>query len=263
MTYKICQVIFSTNRIEYLTKTLMAQRNLDFTGCDVHRIFIDDFPKDRNNMMISALVQSFGYTELHLHPVNQGLSVTWTNFWNSIKDQNYDYIWHQEDDVEITEPIKIVELIDLLKADPGLSQIILKRQPWYFHETESQPLDTDTIHGNFRYERGGVLFSPIASLYPIDRARFNYNEWYTSKYPEEPTLHGAKLNEGYIGKALVEEQGLVNCLVKNSQGKNLIRHIGEWFVGQRVLPTDPGYEQFAKYHPETKYYSTTGDLYDK
>jgi hypothetical protein len=263
MTYKICQAIFSTNRIEYLTRTLIAQKNLDFTGCEVDRIFIDDFPKDRNNVMIAALAKTFGYNELILHQVNQGLSVTWAEFWDLIQTRNYDYVWNQEDDVEIVESVKILDLIELLQADPSISQVTLKRQPWYFHETESVALASDGIFKNFRYEKGGVLFSPIASLYPIDRAKFNYNQWYQNSYPEEPGLHTAKYNEGYIGKALAENFGMVNALIKNQQGSNLINHIGEWFVGQRVLKTDPGYEQFARYDPETRYYSTTGDLYDK
>jgi hypothetical protein len=263
MTYKICQAIFSTNRIEYLTKTLVAQRNLDFTGCSVDRIFIDDFPKNRNDLIIETLAKTFGYNEIFLHQVNQGLSVTWSEFWDLIKDRNYDYVWNQEDDVEVIEPVKILDLIELLQHDPSLSQVTLKRQPWYFHETESVALESDGIFKDFRYEKGGVLFSPIASLYPIDRVRFDYNQWYKNNHPVEPILHNAKYNEGYIGKALLNNFGMVNALIKNKAGNNLINHIGEWFVGQRVLKTDPGYEIFAHYDPETRYYSTTGDLYDK
>ena len=100
MTYKICQVIFSTNRLEYLTRTLRAQRNLNYYGCEVHKIFIDDYPKTRNDLMITELVKLYGYNEINLHPENLGLSVTWSQFWDLMKERDYDYIWHQEDDVD-------------------------------------------------------------------------------------------------------------------------------------------------------------------
>ena len=101
MTYKICQVIFSTNRLDYLIPTLKSQANLNFYGCEVHKIFIDDYPKTRNDLLITELVKLYGYDEIILHEKNEGLSVTWSQFWDLIKDRDYDYIWHQEDDVEI------------------------------------------------------------------------------------------------------------------------------------------------------------------
>jgi len=259
---KICQIIFSTNRIEYLTKTLAAQQRLDFTGCEVDKIFIDDFPKDRNNVMIKTLVNSYGYNEVYLHEKNLGLSVTWTEFWNLIRNRDYDYIWHQEDDVEISEPIKIMDLIELLQSDPQLSQVVLKRQPWYFHEKPSEALPTDRFYKNFRYEPESALFSPLASLYSIDIVRFDIHNWFKENYPNE-TYHTINYNEGMIGKCLLEHRGLLSAYIKNSQGGHLCNHIGEYFVGKRVLPNEPHYDQFARFDPEKKYYSTNGVEYNK
>ena len=98
---KICQVIFSTNRLEYLTKTLQGQKNLDFSDHQVDKIFFDDYPKDRNDSLVKQLVNLYGYEEIYLHKENIGLSATWTEFFNLIKSRYYDHIWHQEDDVEI------------------------------------------------------------------------------------------------------------------------------------------------------------------
>jgi hypothetical protein len=39
---------------------------------------------------------------------------------------------------------------------------------------------------------------------------------------------------------------------------NLINHIGEYFVGKRVLSNEPGYDQFARYDPLKKYNSKSG-----
>jgi hypothetical protein len=258
---KICQVIFSTNRVEYLTRTLHSQMLLNFDGCEVDKIFIDDYPLGRNNSTISALVSSFGYKEIYLHENNLGLSVTWTEFWNLIKDRNYDYVWHQEDDVEILQPIKILDLIELLEQNPILSQVVLKRQAWYPDESNPTALGDDIIYKNYRLEKFYILiFSPMASLYSMDRVRFPYSDWYGQFYPST-NWSKINLNEGMIGKALYEDRKLMSGHLKSSSGDNLVNHIGDYFVGKRVLPDEPHYDQFSRYDPNKKYCSKTGKEY--
>jgi len=250
MTYKICQIIFSTNRLEYLIPTLEAQKNLNFYGCQVDKIFIDDYPKTRNNSMIRELVKLYGYEELYLHKENQGLSLTWTETWNLIKDRGYDYIWHQEDDVEILEPVLITDLIEILEKNPNISQVKLERQAWYSHEVDPAPSPDDTIYKNFRFQRNSYIFSPMASLCSARILNIPYKQFYSHN-----------LNEGLIGQILGTHYGMLSANVKNFHGKNIIRHIGNWFVGKRVLPNEPGYEQFGHFNPDIKYNSKDGSLY--
>ena len=251
MSYKICQVIFSTNRLEYLKKTLRAQSNLNFYGCEVHKIFIDDYPKTRNDLMITDLVKLYGYNEIILHPENLGLSVTWSEFWELIKDRDYDYVFHMEDDVEILEPVLVTDLIEILERDQTISQVQLARQAWYPNETDPIPTSDDQIYKNFRYLKNSLIFSPMASLYSLRLTKFPYRRYYDFN-----------LNEGLVGKTLHEHLGLVSANVRNFYGKNIIRHIGDWFVGKRVLPNEPNYELFAKYDPDIKYNSKDGSEYN-
>jgi hypothetical protein len=250
MTYKICQIIFSTNRLEYLIPTLKAQKNLNFYGCDVHKIFIDDYPKTRNNLLIRELVKLYGYEEIHLHEQNQGLSSTWSETWDMIKNRGYDYIWHQEDDVEILEPVLITDLIEILEKNPDISQVQLARQAWYHHEVDPVAMPEDIVYKNFRYQKNNYIFSPMASLY-------------SSKIVDIPyrSFHDFNLNEGLIGNVLGTHYKMTSANVKNFYGKNIIRHIGNWFVGKRVLPNEPGYEQFGHFNPDIKYNSKDGSLY--
>lgn len=247
---KICQVVFSTNRLEYLIPTLKAQQNLNFYGCEVHKIFIDDYPKTRNDPMLTELVKLYGYDEIILHKENKGLSVTWTEFWNLVKERDYDYIFHQEDDVIVLEPVLITDLIEILERDKSISQVQLARQAWYSNETDPKKEPTDTIYKNYRYTKQSAIFSPMASLYSIDKTRVDYSAHYNFN-----------LNEGLVGKVLFEQHGLLSANVKNYHGKNIIEHIGNWFVGKRVLPGEPNYEQFAKYNPDIKYNSKDGSEY--
>lgn len=248
--YNICQVIFSTNRLEFLIPTLRSQKNLNFYGCNVEKIFIDDFPKKRNNNLLKLLVNSFGYNEIYLHEENKGLSVTWTELWELISKRNYDYVFHQEDDIEILEPILITDLIEIIEKNKDISQVQLSRQAWYHDEKDPKPEDDDIIYKNFRYKKGHCIFSPMASLYHLDITKINYKQFYDFN-----------LNEGLIGKVLLDNFSKTSANIKNYYGKNIIRHIGEWTIGKRILPGEPGYENWSYMDPEIKYDSRFGNLY--
>lgn len=261
--YKICLCVFSTNRPEYLSRTLEAQKHLDFTGCEVHRMLFDDFPKGRDDGAIVKLAQSYGYTEIYLHQENMSIGATWEHFWNTIRDRDYDYVLHQEDDVEILERVAVTDMIDFFQTIPRLSQVVLKRQPWYSHEKPSEALPGDVVFKGFRgeFSPAQVYFTPISSLYPMDRVRFDYHAWYRKFYSTEPIFHTANINEALIGKALLESGNLRSMHLKNSAGKNIISHIGEYTVGKKLLPHEPGYAIFAGLDPEVRYVSNTNQPY--
>jgi len=251
MIYKICQVIFSTNRLQYLTKTLTSQTKLDFEGCEVDKIFIDDYPKGRNDMLITALVKSFGYNETILHKENQGITKTWQEFYTLIKDRNYDYIWQQEDDAEIVHPIKIVDLIDILKQDRTLSQLQLKRNNWYAYETEAVMCkDDDLILNNYRYEKATPWFWMMAALYPAWISR-------------EPILAatGNNPSECVVANYLQERYNIGSGLLKTIDGDIMVNHIGEFNRGLRVAEGEPGWEGFKFIDPNKNYNSRTGEEY--
>ena len=251
---KICQVIFSTNRLEYLTKTLQGQKNLDFSDHQVDKIFFDDYPKDRNDSLVKQLVNLYGYEEIYLHKENIGLSATWTEFFNLIKSRHYDYIWHQEDDVVIKQPIKIDDLIELLNTDLSLSQVVLKRQPWYPGEVEEFITTDDNFFKNYRYNKVYQCFAIIASLYP---------GWVV--HEEFINHYGFNLNEGMIMQYLMwRYPNTASGILKNEDGTPIIEHIGDYFHGKRICPDEPRWDVFNydRFNPEKKYCSRTGYLYD-
>jgi len=248
--YKICHIIFSTNRIEYLIPNLRSSHNLNFYNCQVDKIFFDDYPRTRNDNLLLSLVRLYGFNEVYFNTENKGLSATWDFCWNLIKDRDYDYIFHQEDDIEFLEPILITDLIEILKMDPQITQMQLARQAWYFHEQDPKREEDDIVYKNFRYRKGSVIFSPMACLYSNEITKLNFR----SQYDFNP-------NEGMIGKYLYDNHQRISANVKNFHGKNLINHIGEYFVGKRVLPNEPSYDMFAHYDPNKKYQSRTGAPY--
>ena len=109
---KLLHVVFSTNRVEFLKKTFEANKKLDFSGLDVDHLFIDDYPLGRDNDSLAEFVVQNGYNEIIFHQENQGITKTWQELFNLVREKNYDYIFHHEDDVEVMYPLKILDLVE-------------------------------------------------------------------------------------------------------------------------------------------------------
>jgi hypothetical protein len=246
--YKVCEIVFSCNRIEYLKKTLENEKLINFDGLEVHKILIDDYPINRNDEEIKLLARTYGFNEIILHDENLGISKTWQEFFDLIKHRNFDYILHHEDDVELTEEVKISNLIDILESNPSLYQIQLKRNNWYPHETDTDfKKDSDVIINNYRLEKNDTYFWMLFSLYPAWISR-------------EPILKETGNNpaEGVLSHYLKTKYNLTGGILKKLNGDILVNHFGEYTKGKRVCKGEPGWEGFKDFIPEKKYCSRTG-----
>ena len=247
---KVLHVVFSTNRIEFLKKTFEANKKLDFSGLDVHHLFIDDYPSGRDDDSLTDFVLSSGYDEIILHEENLGITKTWQQLFEIIRERDYDYVFHHEDDVEVMYPLRIMDMIEILQNDNTLSQVQLKRNNWYGHETESiGPKDDDVIFKNYRYEKASPYFWMLMSLYPASIAR-------------EPILEETGFNpsESVIANYLLNKYNIGAALLKTEDGGMMVNHIGEYFHGKRVSENEPGWEGFKFIDPNIKYCSRTGAI---
>lgn len=244
---KVCHVVFSTNRLEFLEKTFEANRKFDFTGLEVHHLFIDDYPLGRDNDTLSEFVTLHGYDEIILHKENLGITKTWQELFDIIKDRDYDYILHHEDDVELLHPLKVMDLIEILQKDNTLSQIQLKRNNWYSYETEEiGPKEDDVIFKDYRYEKATPYFWMLMSLYPAWIAK-------------EPILSetGYNPSENVIAKYLKDKYNIGAGLLKTKDGDMMVNHIGDYSHGKRVAKDEPGWDIHGGTNPNIKYCSKT------
>ena len=247
---KLLHVVFSNNRVEFLKKTFKANQNFDFSDLNVHHLFIDDYPMGRDNDSLSEFVSSHGYNEIIFHEENLGITKTWQQLFNLIKERDYDYILHHEDDVELMYPLKVMDMIELLQQDNTLSQIQLKRNNWYEHETEEVgPKNDDVIFKNYRYEKATPYFWMLMSVYPAWIARESILEE-TGFNPSESVIANYLQNKYNIGAGLL----------KTSEGGMMVNHIGEYFHGKRVAENEPGWEGFKYIDSNIKYCSRTGAI---
>lgn len=252
---KVCKVLWSTNRLEYLIPTLKSQRDmLDTSHCQVDGVFIDDMPKKRHDGTMYELAKNFGYTEIILHQQNMGLPYMWNSTFEMLKQRDYDYVYLSEDDVVFNQPVKMIDLAQILHDNTVYSQVCLTRQKWYDFEEETQSLETDVIFDKnqnvsveYRAELSDQYFWSLASFFP--RAIVDI--------PHQ-TMTGEKNLSEYVVAASLRQTGMKTCKLKNSEGKNLVTHIGEYSIGKRAEPGDPRYDDFASFDPETKYSSRHG-----
>lgn len=245
---KILHVIFSCNRLKYLFPTLNSLINLDYGNHQVDRLLIDDYPRTRNDFIFNLISKTYGF-DTQLQSENYGLSVTWTKFFNFLKEKDYDYILHQEDDVILKYPTKIDDLIRCLESDSKIASVVLQRQPWYFHEQETHIEETDIKFDNFYYSKNEKTFPIIFSLYRRNIIDYNFTDYWNFN-----------VNEGMVMVYLNHFHQLFSATLKGPNGENLIEHIGEETTGKRILQGEPRWEQFAHMHPDRVYNSRDGSL---
>jgi hypothetical protein len=245
---KILHVVFSCNRLKYLTKTIESWDKLDYGNHEVTRLIVDDYPRTRNNNIFELFAKVHN-TLLWLNQDNLGLSVTWSNFFNWLKTQDYDYVLHQEDDVVLKETIKIDDLIECIETDPKMASVVLQRQPWYFTESESKVEVDDIAFKDYWYSKNTKTFPIIFSLYRKNITEYPFQEYWNFN-----------INEGMIMAYLNHFHSIYSATLKGSNGQNLIEHIGEESTGKRILPGEPRYEYFAHMDPNKVYTSREGKL---
>jgi hypothetical protein len=245
---KILHVIFSCNRLEYLTRSLESHTNIDYGDHDVTKIIIDDYPQTRNDAIFDLISKTHN-VNLWLNNENNGLSLTWTNFFSWLKLQDYDYVLHQEDDVVLLSPIKLDDLIHILNSDEKIASVVLQRQPWYFDEKECKVENDDVEILDYHYSKNTKTFPIIFSLYRKSLSEYPFKDYWNFN-----------LNEGMIMVYLQHHHHMFSATLKGKNGENLIDHIGEICTGKRVLEGEPNWENFSHMDPNKFYTSREGKL---
>jgi hypothetical protein len=250
---KICRLIFSTNRLEFLIPTLESHKNnIDMGNHKVYSILIDDYPKDRDDDAIKRVADHYKIDQVLFHKENIGITETWNEAWSIIKNIDCDYIWHHEDDVFFKQKVKIDTLQYLLENyKDKYCQIVLKRNAWYDFEF-SWPLfyDTDFHYDEYIAQLHDTWFWSLAALYP---------KWVVDMPIQEAM--GCNLGEGAIMEYFKQKLGMKALILKNKDGSNIVEHIGVYFKGKRASMSDPHWDKFKYMSPDVKYDSRTGDIW--
>ena len=171
---RVVVVIMSTNRYEYLERTLESfKRNVSFAGCCLADIIlIDDYPARRDPRRMKRLQTEYGITRVIEHDSNRGLPKTWKHAWDLVRSEvSYEWIFQIEDDVEFVKRIGIRELLCAYVNSPvPLTQLALKRQPCYDDAVDIMTHVRNGQHGTSYpyFVTQSRYFMTMAALYPRD-----------------------------------------------------------------------------------------------
>jgi len=282
---KICKILWSTNRLEFLLPTLKSSHEfIDWGDNEVDGIFIDDMPLNRNDKFIEGLAKSYGYNHIKLHKENKGLTNTWKESYDILKslEKDYDLVWHQEDDLIINAPIKINDLIEYMNENKECIQVALAYQMnWYFPQEPNEvsvnkiPMtkwrDFYTFNSN-HYKKGtfDTSFS-LTKTKPLFKA---LQMWEDNKIPSLLNRGMVEIDnhvycEGAVFYTLASYKAFLKdhpdllddwCIsFYNENKENFIEHIGEWSWGQR-LPKEIVEEHLQAFAKNPELFSQ-GNLY--
>ena len=228
---------------------------IDFSGFNLNKIFIDDYPKGRDDTIFHKIKKQYNFNELILHNKNMGQSVTWKQAWEMLPEDT-DYIWHQEDDFLFPSEINVEELVYLIENFPlapeRLSQICLKRQAWYSGGTDF----INQIESGEVGHEVNVKFKDQNRKLVLHQHYFNanpciYPKWVTKeKYSHNP-------QESVIPNDLKKKYGsaVYSAIYGGRNDPPLCEHIGHYNQGQKVAENEPGWDWLKDYDPNKKYYS--------
>lgn len=257
---KICKTIWSTNRLEYLIPTLQTSDEfIDWGDHEVDGIFIDDMPTDRNDDTIRSLAESYGYNYIRLHKENKGLANTWEETIDILSnlEKDYDFIWHQEDDLIINDHVKIDDIIKYLNENDWCLQVSLAYQTdWYSCNLDRKIADLPLDKWNDFYSISSNHFNDYTfdASFSLIKASHYLNAIKMWKEDTIPELVNLADHSDYIKERVFCEGamwGVINAYnntindtpekkhwavsLYSKDKKNLIEHVGEWSWGQ-LLP---------------------------
>ena len=238
--------MFSVNRLEYLIPTLEStDKFIDWGDHEVDGIFIDDMPTDRDDEKVFNLAYKYGYNNIVLHEENQGAAGTWRASYELLKDKGYDFVFMQEDDIIINQPIKIDNMIEYLNENESCYQVHLSRQTDWYYEDQKDLHKRDGVEltkwkNFYTVPHLSSTFSGSFSLTKGSHHTKAINMWQDKKMPKEICNDSYIFAEGFICKVF-NHYGKLN---KNNkpwgitfydENKNQItEHVGEWTWGHRV-----------------------------
>lgn len=127
---RIFLLVMTDGRRQYIHKTLAsAAKNLK--GSIEARFIYDDSGDDSNH---TWLVSEFPDFHVIYQPTRQGFGGAIDSAWNRIKQYEFDYVFHLEDDFTFNREIPLEDMAQKLADNPHCYQMALRRQPWNAEE---------------------------------------------------------------------------------------------------------------------------------
>ena len=161
---KIALLVMTDGRKQYIHKTL-ASAFSELDGPIVHRVMFDDSADEANHQWLRDNFPNF---DLYYKPTRQGFGGAINSAWHILRNYDFDYVFHLEDDFTFNRPVILKDMAKKLEENPNVFQMALRRQPWNNEERAAGGVIQrwpDQFHQQDGFISHRLFFTTNPSLY--------------------------------------------------------------------------------------------------
>lgn len=129
----IALLVITDGRKEYIHKTIESA-SLNLEGPMGPMFMFDDSGEELHRRWLRINFPNF---ELIYKPIRQGAGGAINSAWEHIKQYDFDYVFHLEDDFTFNRKIPLNDMIRVLENNSNVFQMALRRQAWNNNEIEA------------------------------------------------------------------------------------------------------------------------------
>ena len=197
---KVSLFVVTDGRIGCLEKTLDSFRQ-NVVGIFLQEFIVNDCVNPVFREQVDRISEVYGFDAPIHHAEKQGFSGAYHTAFNAVH-KKADYCFILEDDFTFNEPIVLSDMIVMLRDNPHLCQVALKRQAWNKEERKAGGIveqDPDNFHDKDGFCQHRKFFTTNPSLVPawVIKRGWPLVEHSEGKFSlqlfEDPAIHSAYL----------------------------------------------------------------------
>lgn len=127
---RIALLVMTDGRRDYIHQTI-ASASCKLDGPIGPLFMFDDSADDNNHQWLRTNFPGF---QLIYKDTRQGFGGAIQSAWNHIRQYDFDYVFHLEDDFTFNRTIPLYDMVDKLEENPYVYQMALRRQAWSSEE---------------------------------------------------------------------------------------------------------------------------------
>lgn len=203
---KIALIVFTDGRRQYIHDTIVSAEQL-LKGPIGPKIIFDDSGSEENHQWLK---DNFPEFDVSYKKTRQGFGGAINSAWDHSKKYEFDYLFHLEDDYLFNREIPLESMVEVLRYNPNVYQMALRRQAW----------NTEEINA------GGVIERWPEEFHQQD-GWISHRRWFTSN----PSLYRRSLIEEREYPTAKDAEGWFSISLINSSPEV---QFGYW--GQKTDP---------------------------
>lgn len=126
-------LVLTDGRREYIQRTIPSALS-EIEGLNGPKFIQDDSGDEEYRQWLRLTFPNF---ELFYNENRQGQGASINSAWKQMKEYEFDYVFHLEDDFTFNRPVVLRDLAQVLENNPHVYQMALRRQAWNHEEIQA------------------------------------------------------------------------------------------------------------------------------